>query len=510
MRFGFRWSDGALGTIAVGIFLLSLLNSCSPVSAAESFDDWVKDRQERFENYKTEREQAFQQFLKERWKQMRVFAGRRGDTVPKPDVFPTAPEVDTMPSRQLKTGGVAVPKSESEKRGEPEKKSTASDLMPPDKSSSDKSPVQEDKADFSIDFFGQSITVPQAKPLEKLRLETVSPAAITNFWSGFSKQPTNPLIDRLQSIKEERNLDGWGYLKLVETTTSTLYEDDLTARAVTWGLLLKSGYDVRLGYEGQDLFLLVRTDSTLYDIPYFELDGNRFFVYTNREESVQPESLRTYKKNFPGELSPLDIKLQSIPDLPLERHDVSLQFQYAKQTYQFDVTINEPLVQYLKTIPQLSLEKYFRAIRGMNTSRDLIRELEKHLSGLSPGEQLEFLLRFVQTAFDYKTDQDQFGSENFLLPVETLYYEYSDCEDRALLFTYLVTRLLDRRVVGLDYPGHVATAVRSQKPLNGFYFLFENAPYLVSDPTYVRARPGMIMPEYKTTNPKVIPTWDYR
>ena len=39
------------------------------------------------------------------------------------------------------------------------------------------------------------------------------------------------------------------------------------------------------------------------------------------------------------------------------------------------------------------------------------------------------------------------------------YYPYCDCEDRSVLYSYLVRNLLKLDVVLLDYPNHIATAV---------------------------------------------------
>jgi len=38
-----------------------------------------------------------------------------------------------------------------------------------------------------------------------------------------------------------------------------------------------------------------------------------------------------------------------------------------------------------------------------------MRSLKPNLQGMSELEAVNFLLRFVQTAFDYKTDDQQFG-----------------------------------------------------------------------------------------------------
>ena len=42
---------------------------------------------------------------------------------------------------------------------------------------------------------------------------------------------------------------------------------------------------------------------------------------------------------------------------------------------------------------------------------------------------------------------------------ETLYFDKSDCEDRAVLFSYLVKELFGVGVVGVKYKDHMATAL---------------------------------------------------
>ena len=109
-----------------------------------------------------------------------------------------------------------------------------------------------------------------------------------------------------------------------------------------------------------------------------------------------------------------------------------------------------------------------------------------------------------QTAFEYKTDDAQFGGEKYMFAAETLYYPYSDCEDRSILFSYLVHELLQLEVVGLIYPGHAATAVRFSQPISGDQVEINGARYLICDPTYINADIGTAMPQFKQSKPTVI------
>ena len=49
------------------------------------------------------------------------------------------------------------------------------------------------------------------------------------------------------------------------------------------------------------------------------------------------------------------------------------------------------------------------------------------IQGKKQSEAANILINFVQTAFDYKTDGDQFGYEKPFFVDELFYYPYSDC-----------------------------------------------------------------------------------
>jgi hypothetical protein len=124
---------------------------------------------------------------------------------------------------------------------------------------------------------------------------------------------------------------------------------------------------------------------------------------------------------------------------------------------------------------------------------------------MNEDEALNMLLRFAQTAFAYKTDGDQFGREKYMFVEETLSYPYSDCEDRAVLYAWLVREVAGGDVIGLSYPGHVATAVRVRNVKSGFSTIdYDGKRYVVADPTYIGADVGMAMPQYASVRPDIV------
>jgi hypothetical protein len=58
-------------------------------------------------------------------------------------------------------------------------------------------------------------------------------------------------------------------------------------------------------------------------------------------------------------------------------------------------------------------------------------------------------------------------------------------------------------VVLLHYPEHLATAVHFNEDVDGDYLMVEGEKYLICDPTFIGARIGMCMPDYKQVSPIV-------
>ena len=64
----------------------------------------------------------------------------------------------------------------------------------------------------------------------------------------------------------------------------------------------------------------------------------------------------------------------------------------------------------------------------------------------------------------------------------------------------------DAKVIGLQYEGHLATAVYFGEDvnINGDAFSYAGKKYYVCDPTYINASIGMTMPQFKDKMPKLV------
>jgi hypothetical protein len=301
-------------------------------------------------------------------------------------------------------------------------------------------------------------------------------------------------------------LNDWGYAVMINKLAQLIYPASDNARVLfNWFVLTKSGYKSRVAYNERDVFILIPSFQRLYDVTYFTLGGERYYAVSFDGIARIPGQVYTYDGQYPDASKSMDMVIhnQAVSDRDMQTRPLS--FEYGGKRYDIEAKYSRSQIDFLETYPQLDLEVYFDSEVAETTESALLQQLATAIKNMDEQQALNFLLRFVQTSFKYKTDDMQFGEENYLFPEETIYYPYSDCEDRSVFFAWLVRRLLGLEVVGLNYPGHVATAVHMTEAPQGDAVTFDGKQFVVADPTYINARLGMTMPEYRHAVPEVIP-----
>lgn len=268
-------------------------------------------------------------------------------------------------------------------------------------------------------------------------------------------------------------------------------------------ILTQSGYKVRIARVGNKLVLLLPSKDTIYQYPYLNISGVNYYLV---DSSLGQTSLSVFNREFPKEQD-FSLRIVEQPAFPINavasRH---LQSKLDKELAA-NVSVNKGLIAFYEDYPLSSnWDIYSNASLSKSAKEQLYPILKKSITGKTSPAVANILLHFVQTAFEYATDDEQFGRERPLFADETLFYPYSDCEDRAILYSILVRELLGLDVVLLHYPGHLATAVCFDTDVYGDYMLIDGKRYVVCDPTYINADIGQAMPQFKQTAANVIKT----
>lgn len=486
-------------------------------SNAQDFEEWLRQEQRQFEDYRAEQNRAFAEMLKEQWEAMYSNAPDSQLEEEKPTVIPVAepkaePEVEPEPEslpppvphpdpapQSEPPPSAPEPKPQTEKRQRPQPHSPPS----PPVTTPTTHPSQ---PSIPVTFFGLPLDVPCDPALSQISAgNTFNAETIASVWEDMSRTEIEPAIDYYRDIKDRMRMNDWGLARIVFSTGQAIYNDDRNmARLYTWFMLIQTGYRARVGFNDDGVILLLATDTHLFGTPFFRFGEDPFFMVHFDRIEPQPARIFTYRSDFPADLAPLSLRLPGTPGFQPDYLSRELGFTFQGKEIRLTVDVDRNLVSFYEFFPQTELEVYFDAPVTPATASGLIDALEPHLEDLSETDAVHLLLRFVQTAFGYKIDPDNFGREKPLFPEETLYYDYSDCEDRAILFRFLVRELTGLDVVGLRYPGHIATAVRFNEPLDGDTVDVDGRTYHVCDPTYIHAAPGMAMSSFKNTQPVII------
>jgi YHS domain-containing protein len=355
-------------------------------------------------------------------------------------------------------------------------------------------------------FYGTNLSIPFDKKMKEVARSKVDKAYISEQWSKLARSDYEPMLDTLASTRKALSLNDWAYALLVKQLASEVYARKQNEQAIfIWFVLIKSGYKARLAYQGNQIYLLLPVKQQVYAAQSLSYGGQKYYVL-GFDGGKQPRvgSLYTYDSEYKGSSRILDLNLPTLFEVGNQAKMRSLNFSFNKKLYQITSSSDPIMIEFMRTYPQVHWEVYFNANLSSQSRLQLLKQLRPLVNGISEEDAVNLLLRFVQKSLKYDTDDKQFGYENPLFVEETLFYPASDCEDRSVLFAWLVKELLGLDVVGLLYPGHMATAVRMNMKVSGDRVSYKGKTYYIADPTYSNANVGMAMPKFSRQKPEFI------
>jgi hypothetical protein len=479
----------------------ALLSIYSHAIANDEFQQWMQQQSvgmqqqvKEFEEYKDARDKEFTAFLKANWKAVDLVQGEVRDESPKPDVMPVAP-TDPPPVTLVKPeDGKAKPIAIELPKPDLVKKPMVAPVL-----------ITPGGRAVSVDFYGRQVRFNYDAKLKREVTGRINKDMISDYWSALSRTDYEDLLSQLDTQKTSLQLNDWAYASLVNGLATRINNGRVNESALlSWFLLAKSGYKARVAYSDIDIYLLMPSKHEMFEVSYFTLSGTRYYAVEFDGNNKSLGTVYTYKGEYPKATNELDMRVSSVVASSEQPEQRRLSFKFEGKVYNIDVSYDRGRLKFFSTYPQLNLDLYFSSAVYRSTATPLQRQLAAYMNDMDEQQAVNFLLRFVQTSLKYETDEQQFGRENYLFPEETLFYPYSDCEDRAVLFAWLVESLLGLDVVGLDYPGHVAAAVKFNGHVAGDDVSHRGARYVVADPTYINAVSGMTMPDFRHFTPKVI------
>lgn len=490
----------AINTIKRGTILLVLITCFAqlPTVAQNTFEEYRQqkraefnryrnNKRETFEAYRAQKNKDFAEYLEKKWVHCKLNAGQPQAKKPDPVTPVVAPKEDDTPKTPVVhpfKNIISTPKPTAPKPidfpTEPKKNT-------------------ENKINFS--FYGTQCKV-YFVPEMTFRLTSVKEKDVAKAWKQLSDENYSLLLADCRKLHETMKLNDFGLFRLAEAVAQRVIGSCNESAVLQTYIMTQFGYDVRLCQQNNRLGLLVPFRQTVCNIPYYQFNGTNFYLWS---ENMRSESVESYPQNIKDATRIIDMNLAATPSFPLSPASTPQTYRSEKfPGMTAKVSANKPLMLFYHDYPMLN-DWGFYAAQPMDPTltHTLYKQLKPALQGKSETEATEMLLNFVQTAFKYQTDEQQFGREKYNFGEENFYYPACDCEDRSILFAHLVKDLVGLEVVLLHYPNHLATAVRFNHPVNGHCLDIKGQKYTICDPTYINAGIGMCMKKFIGVKPTV-------
>lgn len=483
-----------------GLFLLfpRTFQAQDIIREMNEFDEFVKQQQKEFFDFVSEQNREFIQFLKENWKaydseQTENRPRRPEPVVPvkadkkNPSLKPVHISVDTIQKIPVVIPDTTFPDL-GEKKGSVIEDNTV--------------PTLSENESLSFYFYGRACNVGLSMK-DCVHLKDISEKTVADGWEQLSKKKYQSLVDACLSMKTSYKLNDYAYLLLTEAVATELLSQHSKNDIVLLQafILCQSGYRVKIARIDGELGLLYASKDLIYATTYLTIDGEKYYKWGEKVKNGTP--IYTYGKNFADSKYLISMGVSEEPDFCGKLIMKTLQSKKYPEV-KIVSQVHEELIGFYKNYPQCDFSVYLNAPVSKLVEQSVVGALGGIVKGKSQVVAANMLIDFVQTAFSYQTDTEQFGYEKPFFVDELFYYSYCDCEDRAVFYAYLVRTLLNLDVVLLDYPNHIATAVCFGEQVEGDYVMVNGKKYIICDPTYIGASIGMAMPQFKSIAAKVL------
>lgn len=341
----------------------------------------------------------------------------------------------------------------------------------------------------SFDFYGDTFNFTADSSL-LLPVSTVaSSASVHQFYAQISASNYKELVSVIKSYQDQHHLNDWIYYQLIRKVAEQISpkaDNYFRYTLYKWFLLNKCGYDARLAVGNDQVIFYVRNDEDISDIPFFMIDSKKYMCLNYHDYGKlfkQADAYIPINILIEEAKNQFSYKVTRMPDFKPEHYEEkNIEFSYQQKSYHFKLKLNNEVQSIFKNYPVVDFESYFNIPLSRETYSSLIPTLNENLKKMDQKKGIDYLMRFTRYAFLYEDDGENFGKEKRNAPEQTLLSTYSDCDDRAALFFYLVKEIYNLPMVAVLYPEHLTIAVNLDKPI-GNTVNYKGKQYSFCEPT---------------------------
>ncbi len=447
---------------------------------------WVKERDEEFQQFVREREiyiqkmdSEFTSYIKQHWVDFDAFVSKAPE-MPKPVLQPKNEKTVAVSNSQILVSTA--------------NKAIVSETNMPVLSKEEPAKFPKNTAQFK--FYETPISIDYDKNFITYFPASVNEEVVGDKLTQYNGCFYGTLINDLVFYKNRMNLNDWGYYQLIKQFAEAVYNKKSNSSTfLTWFILMKSNYKVKLGFADNNLILLIPFQQEVFRHLFVVIDQMNYYVM----EKSEAKNIATYRKDFPEARKIFDLSVNQPIYL---KSDIKVR-KIPFGTDTLKIKYNANLVSFYKDYPLASLDIYFSAELSSIVKESIIESFSRITKGMSEKDAISVILKVIQD-LPYKTDEEQFGGQKFMFTDEFFSYPAYDCDKKAVTFSVILREVLKSSSVGLEYSDHVSCAVKFNEQVKGDFLTINNQTYTVCDPTYLNAPIGMAMPKYKDEKAKIV------
>jgi len=339
-------------------------------------------------------------------------------------------------------------------------------------------------ANFS--FYSETIELRYEKSIILDTPIDVNEKGIVDFYNGLEDLPFRPLLHQFFRMRKKFDLNSYLYYELVNTSVEKIFTEKSKnyKTLVKWYLLAQSGMDVRLTHYAQQIFLYAYTEEAIYDVPIIQLQNKEFINLTDLHGNISNEGISFFVVEFAPNPKgkAMSFQLATLPNFKPNPIVKKIVFAHRNELYRIEIEVDKTLIDLMHSYPLTNPFFYIETPLSASIRKSLLPKLRELLKNKTEQESIKFLLSLTRTAFQYKTDINNFGRNKPMIPDEALFYSHSDCEDRSALFYALAKELIDAPIIVVDYPEHLTIGVSLENNI-GKPLYHNGKRYTICDPT---------------------------
>jgi len=347
--------------------------------------------------------------------------------------------------------------------------------------------AQAKTASVQVTFYTETLTLAYDDAMCQVRCTGIHEQGISGFYRQLDRQPHQLLLEELLATKRALALNDWLLYDLLRRSLQDILAAHTPAERelAAWFFLSKMGFETRIAYLDEQVFLYVRSEDEVFEIPMIEEAGKSFVNLSNSGIHARPQGQALYLLNFRpvNEGKSFGFYLTAFPNFAERPANRTVRFSYLDSLYQLDVRYDKTLVQLMEGYPLIAERQYLALPMSNTLAPSLLPQFEQLLDGKSTRKAVELLLAFTRSGFEYKEDAAFFGRSKPMIPDEVFFYPHSDCEDRSALFFSMVKALLDLPMIVVAFPDHLTVAVHLDADLPGAVLQYKGNRYYICDPT---------------------------